>query len=750
MLKTFDIKLDIEKDLYSPMQILFNVSNSDVESVQLNFEILQDENPFDLTGKTIQMAIQSPSRKVVYAGIEITEPIEGKASAILSQNAYLEEGIHISEVYITDIDQTIVTSPFHFNSWQSITAQETVPTDPTTGDVYWQNVLNKPLTFPPNTHSHPIAEVVGLQSALDGKANVGETGGGDGGGIALPITIADVTGLQPALDSKVDDAEMTGKADTIHTHAIADVTGLQPALDGKADDVHSHAIADVTGLQPALDGKADDIHSHAISDVTGLQTALDGKVDDAEMTGKADVGHTHAIADVTGLQPALDGKMDDGSAYLKTEAYSKTETYSKAETYNRTQIDAMAFPEGGGGATVVVEDNLLSTDPTNALSSNQGRILNETKADADHSHVIGDVTGLQTALDGKSDVNHNHDLTYAPIVHNHDGVYAPAEHSHTSANITDFGTAVAGAIPEDFLTITEGDALYQGKDTIPSHAHDEYLTQVEADALFLTPTEGDASYQPIGIVPAHTHDEYLTQPEGDALYQPLGTVPAHTHDEYLTLAEADASFLTPIEADALYLTNAEGDALYQPLGTTPSHAHDEYLTEAEADALFLTPAEANLSYQAIGTVPAHDHPEYLTEAEGDALFLTPTEGDARYQATGTVPAHSHTSANITDFGTAVAGAIPTEYVTQTEGDARYQAIGVVPAHTHTKANITDFAHTHTEADVTFGGTNAKTYVDTADNYILNTRMAGLTLWYGTQAEYDALTPSATTLYFITG
>lgn len=36
---------------------------------------------------------------------------------------------------------------------------------------------------------------------------------------------------------------------------IADVTGLQAALDGKAETVHAHAIADVTGLQTALDGK---------------------------------------------------------------------------------------------------------------------------------------------------------------------------------------------------------------------------------------------------------------------------------------------------------------------------------------------------------------------------------------------------------------------------------------------------------------------------------------------------------------
>jgi hypothetical protein len=45
------------------------------------------------------------------------------------------------------------------------------------------------------------------------------------------------------------------QAPASHVHAIADVTGLQTALDGKAAGTHAHIISDVTGLQTALDGK---------------------------------------------------------------------------------------------------------------------------------------------------------------------------------------------------------------------------------------------------------------------------------------------------------------------------------------------------------------------------------------------------------------------------------------------------------------------------------------------------------------
>lgn len=67
---------------------------------------------------------------------------------------------------------------------------------------------------------------------------------------------------------------LAGKANSSHTHAIADVTGLQTALDGKqakgdyatatalstglagkANTSHTHTIANVTGLQDVLNGK---------------------------------------------------------------------------------------------------------------------------------------------------------------------------------------------------------------------------------------------------------------------------------------------------------------------------------------------------------------------------------------------------------------------------------------------------------------------------------------------------------------
>jgi hypothetical protein len=64
------------------------------------------------------------------------------------------------------------------------------------------------------------------------------------------------------------DTKLSGLPVSGHTHTIAQVTGLQTALDGKqasgsyAAATHTHAIADTTGLQTALDGKAAASHNH--------------------------------------------------------------------------------------------------------------------------------------------------------------------------------------------------------------------------------------------------------------------------------------------------------------------------------------------------------------------------------------------------------------------------------------------------------------------------------------------------------
>jgi hypothetical protein len=688
LLKTYEIILDVEKELYTPSSLLFSVSRNDLESIELQFTINQDNNPFDLTGTTVELAIKKPSGLTVYQDCEITGATEGKASARLTIQGYVEYGVHTAEVYIRNANQLAVTSPFFYNARTAIMEAEEIDSindwsalmkalfsydlkplildgfpiqtpeyvgqmaiDTTNniafyasdltadswqplggggegggGLVTWADILNKPSTFPAASHIHAIADVTGLQDILDSKADEGTVGTGG-----------------------VDWGEITG--------FLEDQTDLYNAIALKADVDHIHEIAEVTGLQAALDSKADSgeppaAHSHIIGEVTGLQASLDAKADDADLTGKADTVHTHAIADVTGLQASLDSKA------------AAADTYTKAETYNKTEVDAMVI-EGGG---TVVENNLTSTSTTNALAANQGRILNETKADINHNHdtdyaplththaiaditnlqltldakaddadltgkadtvhthAIADVTGLQGALDGKADTTHNHDTEYAAITHNHDTTYAALNHTHDYAAI-------------------EGKPL-----TFPPEVHTHGVADITGLQAALDGKADDADLTGKADI-NHTHDEYLTQTEGDALYQPIGTSSepaAHTH------AIAD-------------ITNLQ------------------LTLDAKAD-------DADLATKA-DAVHSHE----ITEVTGLQAALDSKADD-------------------TDLAT--------------------------------KA---DAVHTHTEADLTLGTKNAKTYVDDADNYILNEAMGGLKFLKLTQAEYEGLpTKDANTIYFVVG
>lgn len=166
------------------------------------------------------------------------------------------------------------------------------------------------------------------------------------------FTIAQITGLQSALD---------GKAAASHTHTVANVTGLQTALDGKAGASHVHTIANVTGLQTALDGKSATSHVHVIADVTGLQTAIDGK---------AAASHVHTIANVTGLQTALDAKAGtaitisagNGLTGGGSLAANRTMTLGTPSTLTATSTNAATV----GSHTHAVDANLARTQMGNA------------------------------------------------------------------------------------------------------------------------------------------------------------------------------------------------------------------------------------------------------------------------------------------------------------------------------------------------------------------------------------------------
>ena len=126
MQKTYDILLDIEKEIYTPSNLLFSISRNDFETIELTLKISQDDTRLDITGTTVELAIKKPSGLTVYQVCEITNAAQGEATVKLNVQSYAEYGVHMAEVYIRNVDQLVVTCPFWYYSRAAIMETEEI------------------------------------------------------------------------------------------------------------------------------------------------------------------------------------------------------------------------------------------------------------------------------------------------------------------------------------------------------------------------------------------------------------------------------------------------------------------------------------------------------------------------------------------------------------------------------------------------------------------------------------------------
>jgi len=180
----------------------------------------------------------------------------------------------------------------------------------------------------PSTHTHTIANITNLQSALDAKENsLGFTPVQQGGGtgqltnkVYIGWTAASKLGLQVdasnfantwPININGDAATLGGSSlATINANIAAKAPLASPALSGvptaptAAAGTNTTQLATTAFVTSALAGKANVVHTHAIADISGLQAALDSKL--------SSIG-TMEISNVNGLQTVLDGKADKNS-----------------------------------------------------------------------------------------------------------------------------------------------------------------------------------------------------------------------------------------------------------------------------------------------------------------------------------------------------------------------------------------------------------------------------------------------------
>ena len=428
----------------------------------------------------------------------------------------------------------------------------------------------------------------------------------------------------------------------------------------------AHIVETVTALQTVLN-----THTHAISDVTNLQSALDDKSDVTHNhdTDYAASSHTHTIANITGLQTALDSKAS--SAHNHDGTYQPVGSYASATHNHDTDYADINHNHDSAYASVSHNHDSDYADINHNHDTDYAALS--------HTPTIANVTGLQTALDSKAssthnhdadyaDINHNHDTAYASASHNHDTDYAALAHTHTIADVTGLQTALDGKASSTHNHNADYSAINHNHDTdyaAINHNHDTVYAGISHNH--------DTAYQAVGsgVLSAGTYGSTSNQQKIDTItLDAEGHVTAIVTDDSTTLHTMhDDHGNTRHLRDYEHFKFSDGSGIDVTLTTTNSGASTDphILTIEHAD----TSSQASSSnsgatvVQSVG-VDGFGHVTSLATQSISASLIgaaaTNHNHDSDYAAANhnhdtdyAALSHTHTIANVTGLQTALDG-----------------------------------------------------------------------------------------------
>lgn len=233
------------------------------------------------------------------------------------------------------------------------------------------------------------------------------------------------------VDSTVSDLEdaIDGKADSSHTHTIANVTNLQATLDAKASSSHTHSAATTStaGFMSAsdkskLDGIASGANAYTLpvatsSAIGGVKSGTDITVDTSGNVSVNDNSHQHSADTIASVNAsAIVGTIPSSNlpSYVDDVLeYSGTSNFPTTGETGKIYVDTSTnkIYRWGGTSYVVISDTIaLGETSSTAYRGDRGKTAYDHSQTTGNPHgtTIANISGLQSALDAKSDTSHTH------------------------------------------------------------------------------------------------------------------------------------------------------------------------------------------------------------------------------------------------------------------------------------------------------------------------------------------------------
>ncbi|CCH54496.1 GK12566 gene product from transcript GK12566-RA [Fibrisoma limi BUZ 3] len=250
----------------------------------------------------------------------------------------------------------------------------------------WSGVSGKPSTFSPSAHSHAQSEVTGLADSLSVRAFKWQLSGYKPSSY-VPAW-SEITG-KPSFASVATSGaytDLSGRP-SIGTAAALNVAATGNAATGEV----------VKGNDTRLtDSRTPTAHTQTASTITDFQATVSANTD---VSANTSARHTHSNKTLLDTYDQSNANLSD--AVTKRHSHSNQSvldnTTASFTTADESKVDALGtastknVPASGNAAAGEV---VLGSDTR----------LTDARTPTTHTHLIGDVTGLQTALDGKQNM----------------------------------------------------------------------------------------------------------------------------------------------------------------------------------------------------------------------------------------------------------------------------------------------------------------------------------------------------------